>query len=126
MTRDKLLALRRTCPECGGTGTCDVDLYLEDGGAHICVADDCETCAGTGYVLPATDEVLCETEMAQKRIAELEAALVVERRAVEVLAEYAECTIESCPGTCACVEGEPCRKTVAEWARKQAREEGGE
>ena len=61
MTRDKLMALRRTCPKCNGSGLWH-EIYIngdgladEDGGA-------CETCLGTGYVLPATEEVLGSAE----------------------------------------------------------------
>lgn len=54
MTRDELLALRKTCPACCGSGWPN---------------EWCHTCAGTGYVLPATDEVLGSAEPVTIRIA---------------------------------------------------------
>ena len=43
MTRDELMKLQRVCPACSGSGWTN---------------EWCHTCAGTGYVLPATAEVL--------------------------------------------------------------------
>ena len=50
MTRDQLMALRVRCPVCAGL---------------LCVEGFlCRTCRGTGYVLPATDEVLAMVDAA--------------------------------------------------------------
>ena len=57
MTRDELLALRRTCPACGGLGQWS-ETYITADGMHDFDGGECYTCIGTGYVLPATEEVL--------------------------------------------------------------------
>ncbi|MFA5636282.1 MAG: hypothetical protein WC977_10320 [Anaerovoracaceae bacterium] len=62
MTRDELLALRRTCPACAsmrkGLGIM--------GQAHgLCY---CHICAGTGYVLPATAEVMALVQAGEPEV----------------------------------------------------------
>jgi DnaJ-class molecular chaperone len=60
MTRYELQALRRECVVCGGTGRARGE-GSPDYSAAVWMT--CHTCAGTGYVLPATDEVM---EMAKE------------------------------------------------------------
>ena len=55
MTRDELMALRRTCVVCGGTGRARGE-GSPDYAAAVWVT--CRTCLGTGYVMPATEQVL--------------------------------------------------------------------
>lgn len=50
MTRDELMKLQRVCPACNGAGWKN---------------EWCHTCAGTGYVLPATEQVLAMAEEAE-------------------------------------------------------------
>ena len=52
MTRDELLALKRPCPKCFSLRK---NLGITGQAHGVCY---CLTCAGTGYVLPATEEVL--------------------------------------------------------------------
>jgi len=66
-------------------------------------------------------------KLVDERVAELEAALKLERRAVEVLARRCE---QWSPPVGLCDHDTPlhgtCAACWAAWARKQAREEGGE
>ena len=61
MTRDKLMALRRTCPKCNGSGLWH-EIYINGDGLADEDGGECSTCLGTGYVLPATAEVLGNAE----------------------------------------------------------------
>lgn len=61
MTRDELMALRRECVVCGGTGRARGE-GRPDYSAAVWVT--CHTCLGTGYVLPATAEVLAMVDAA--------------------------------------------------------------
>ena len=53
MTRDELMALKRPCPKCNGSGQ-----TWSRVNAITVESCECPTCAGTGYVLPATEQVL--------------------------------------------------------------------
>ena len=57
MTRDELMALKRPCPKCNGSGQTWSRV-------NVITVESCEcpTCLGTGYVLPATAEVLGNAE----------------------------------------------------------------
>lgn len=58
MTRDELLALRRECPACCGIGEVTRTWSQHADGTCLCTGTPCPICAGTGHVLPATEEVL--------------------------------------------------------------------
>jgi hypothetical protein len=59
MTRDELMALKRPCPKCNGSGQTWSRV-------NVITVESCEcpTCLGTGYVLPATEEVLALVDTA--------------------------------------------------------------
>lgn len=57
MTKDELMALRRVCPVCNGSGLWH-EIYITDDGLPDEDGGACEICIGMGYVLPATPDVL--------------------------------------------------------------------
>lgn len=57
MTRDELAALRRVCPACGGA---DTSWHTQ----HTPGSVSCILCGDSGYVLPATAEVLAMVDAA--------------------------------------------------------------
>jgi len=81
-----------TCPVCHGVGASTETVTHSPGGVDTRTVTPCRACNGTGMVAAEVDDLpveelplhpadklqlLCEAEMANKRIAELEAALAV-------------------------------------------------